>query len=41
VQARTRAAFERAVGLAVEVITHQDALVWFAHVGYAPPAQDN
>lgn len=39
--ARTREALEQAVGLAVEAITRKDAMAWFAHAGYALPAQDN
>jgi transposase len=38
--ARTREALEEAVRLAIETITHDDAVAWFAHVGYALPAQD-
>jgi transposase len=37
--ARTRDALEQAVGLAVEAITPADAIAWFAHAGYALPAQ--
>jgi len=37
--ARTREALEEAVRLAIETITHDDAVAWFAHVGYALPAQ--
>jgi transposase len=37
--ARTREALEEAVRLAIEAITHDDALAWFAHAGYALPAQ--
>lgn len=39
--ARTREALEQAVGLAVAAITREDAMAWFAHAGYALPAQDN
>jgi len=39
--ARTREALEQAVGLAVEAITPADAVAWFAHAGYALPAQGN
>lgn len=39
--ARTRESLEQAVGLAVEAITRDDAVAWFAHAGYALPAQDN
>jgi len=37
--ARTREALEEAVRLAIETITHDDAVAWFAHAGYALPAQ--
>jgi transposase len=37
--ARTREAFEEAVRLAVEAITRDDVIAWFAHAGYALPAQ--
>ncbi len=37
--ARTREALEEAVRLAIEAVTHGDALAWFAHAGYALPAQ--
>jgi len=37
--ARTREALEEAVRLAIEAITHDDAVAWFAHAGYALPAQ--
>jgi transposase len=37
--ARTREALEEAVRLAVEAITRDDATAWFAHAGYALPAQ--
>jgi transposase len=37
--ARTREALQEAVRLAIEAITHDDALAWFAHAGYALPAQ--
>ncbi|WIG62033.1 MAG: Mobile element protein [Ktedonobacterales bacterium] len=36
--ARTRAALEQAVGVAVDAITPQDASAWFAHAGYSLPA---
>jgi transposase len=39
--ARTREALEQAVGVAVDAITHQDAIAWFAHAGYALPALTN
>jgi transposase len=39
--ARTREALEQAVGLAVEAITPADTSAWFAHAGYALPAQGN
>src|SRR5215472_18038334 len=39
VGARTREALEQAVGVAVEAITPADAVAWFAHAGYALPAQ--
>jgi hypothetical protein len=35
----TREAFEEAVHLAIAAITRADATAWFAHVGYALPAQ--
>ncbi len=38
--ARTREALEQAVGLAVEAITREDAIAWFAHAGSPLPAQD-
>ena len=37
--ARTREALEKAVRLAIEAITRADAIAWFAHAGYALPAQ--
>jgi transposase len=37
--ARTRETLWEAVRLAVEAITPDDALAWFAHAGYALPAQ--
>lgn len=37
--ARTNEALWEAMGVAVEAITPADALAWFAHVGYALPAQ--
>jgi transposase len=37
--ARTREALEEAVRLEIETITHDDAVAWFAHAGYALPAQ--
>src|SRR5258705_496140 len=37
--ARTRETLWEAVGLAVEAITPDDAIAWFAHAGYALPAQ--
>jgi len=37
--ARTREALEEAVRLAIEAITRADATAWFAHAGYALPAQ--
>jgi transposase len=39
--ARTKQALWEAVRLAVEAITPADALAWFAHAGYALPAQPN
>jgi transposase len=39
--ARTREALEQAVGVAVDAITRQDALAWFAHAGYPLPAEPN
>jgi transposase len=39
--ARTRETLEQAVGVAVEAITPADAIAWFAHAGYALPAQGN
>ena len=38
--ARTREGLEQAVGAAVEAITREDAIAWFAHAGYPLPAQD-
>jgi transposase len=38
--ARTKEALQEAVRLAIEAITRQDATAWFAHAGYALPAQD-
>jgi transposase len=37
--ARTKEALQEAVGLAIEAITRHDAAAWFAHAGYALPAQ--
>jgi transposase len=37
--ARTKEALWEAVGLAVEAITPEDALAWFAHAGYVLSAQ--
>ena len=39
--ARTREALEQAVGMAIETITREDAVAWFAHAGYTLPAHDN
>jgi transposase len=39
--ARTHEALWEAVRVAVEAITPDDALAWFAHAGYALPAQSN
>jgi transposase len=39
--ARTREALQEAVGLALAAITPEDARAWFAHAGYALPAQSN
>jgi transposase len=39
--ARTREALLEAVRLAVAAITPEDAVGWFAHVGYALPARDS
>ena len=38
--ARTREALEAAVRLAIDAITAADATAWFAHAGYALPAQE-
>ncbi|HEX5157123.1 MAG TPA: transposase [Ktedonobacterales bacterium] len=37
--ARTKEALWDAMQVAVEAITPNDAMAWFAHVGYALPAQ--
>jgi transposase len=37
--ARTHEALQEAMRLAIETITHDDAVAWFAHAGYALPAQ--
>ena len=37
--ARTKDALQEAVRLAIEAITHEDAVAWFAHAGYALPDQ--
>jgi transposase len=37
--ARTREAFEEAVRLAIEAMTSNDAIAWFAHASYPLPAQ--
>ena len=37
--ARTHEALWEAVRVAVETVTPEDALAWFAHAGYALPAQ--
>jgi transposase len=37
--ARTKEALQEAVGLAIEAIPPHDAAAWFAHAGYALPAQ--
>jgi transposase len=37
--ARTKEALQEAVRLAIEAITPRDAAAWFAHAGYALPAQ--
>jgi transposase len=37
--ARTKEALQEAVRLAIEAITPDDAVAWFAHAGYALPAQ--
>jgi transposase len=39
--ARTREELWEAVRVAVEAITRADAVAWFAHAGYALPAQTN
>jgi transposase len=39
--ARTREALWEAVRAAVDAITAEDAIAWFAHAGYALPAQSN
>jgi transposase len=36
---RTKEALQEAVRLAIEAISHHDAVAWFAHAGYALPAQ--
>ena len=38
--ARTKETLQEAVRLAIEAITRQDAVAWFAHAGYALLAQD-
>ena len=38
--ARTKEALQEAVRRAIEAITRHDAVAWFAHAGYALPAQD-
>jgi len=37
--ARTKEALQEAVRLAIAAITRHDAAAWFAHAGYALPAQ--
>jgi transposase len=37
--ARPKEALQEAVRLAIEAITRHDAAAWFAHAGYALPAQ--
>jgi transposase len=37
--ARTKETLQEAVGLSIEAITPHDAVAWFAHAGYALPAQ--
>jgi transposase len=37
--ARSKEALQEAVRLAIEAITRHDAAAWFAHAGYALPAQ--
>jgi transposase len=37
--ARSKEALQEAVRLAIEAITRHDAVAWFAHAGYALPAQ--
>jgi transposase len=37
--ARTKEALQEAVRLAIEAISRHDAVAWFAHAGYALPAQ--
>jgi transposase len=39
--ARTRDALFEAVRLAIEAITRDDAIAWFAHAGYALPGQES
>ena len=39
--ARTREALLEAMRLALDAITRDDAIAWFAHAGYALPAQGN
>lgn len=38
--ARSREALQEAIALALDLITPQDALVWFTHCGYPPPDLD-
>jgi transposase len=37
--ARTHDTLQEAVRLAIEAITHDDAVAWFAHAGYTLPAR--
>jgi transposase len=39
--ARTHEALQEAIGQALETVTSQDALGWFAHCGYLPPQASN
>lgn len=39
--ARTREALLEAVRLAVDAVTREDAVAWFAHAGYALPSQES
>jgi transposase len=39
--ARTREALFETVRLAIDAVTREDAVAWFAHAGYPPPDQGN